>query len=247
MMKTIGPFLLASVFMVCTACGGGSQSRGNETIGTAENAGQPPDTRAVEPDPTNAGEERQPVAGETTEHGDMGHGDTGSMAKPAPEPQAAPTAPAAEPMAEPNIFAMLTAANEHEIAVSRLALEKSNNAEVKKLAKMMVKDHQNMLEKGQSTAKKLKIEPADNADVTALRDESKTAMTRLQALEGEEFDRAFMEQMVTDHEKVLAAIDGKLMPAAQDEKVKALLTSARPKVEMHLDHARKARDKMEQK
>jgi putative membrane protein len=235
MSKPIVHFLLASSFTLCTACGGSSKSSDTSTTTTT--------TNAVEPAPVaETPEERQPVAGETHDHAAMGAGSM-DTAKPAPETMDK-AAPAPEPMTDPNVFAMLTAANEHEIAVSKLALEKSKNKDVKKVAQMMIKDHTAMLEKGGSVAKKANVSPADNDDVTALRDESKMALEKLQGLDGDAFDAAFMDQMVMDHEKVLSAIDGKLMPAAQMAETKTLLEGARPKVAAHLEHVKKVQEKL---
>ena len=208
--------------------------------------------------------ERQPVSGTTNDT--TGIGTPGSTAGTAPSTTgtpATPSDPSAKPadlsgtasgdtagatggaLTEPAIFGALSAANQHEIEVSRLALEKSKNKDVKKFAKMMVDHHTKMQAEGDKTAKKLAITPEDNADVKALKDESQAAVEKLRGLEGKEFDRAWATQLVQDHEKVLTLIDNQILPAASsNDQIQTLVKGARPKVEAHLAQARKLETKL---
>jgi putative membrane protein len=260
-----GHFVLAAAF--CTACGGGSGSTDTQTLPVA--AVEPESEPAATP-PAQVGTGSTGTAGTTgVGAGTMGTGtqgtgqtgstdasgagerqpvsgtDVGSTDAPLGQDQ---TETAAAPLGEPQIVALLSAANEHEIAVSKLAIEKSKNSKVKSFARTMVKDHGKMLADGKAAAKKLDITPEENEDARTLRSESDMALEKLRGLEGGEFDRAFADQMVTDHQKVIDLLENKIGPAAtSNPTLDKLVTAAKPKIQMHLEHAQTLRDQVEEK
>jgi putative membrane protein len=252
------------------APGGGTPSLSTAETGT--NA--PPDMNTpATADPSGATpSDRQPVSGTTTDKTGVGveGGTTGTSpsgtASPPNSPGTAPpettgagtmsgtsgtsgtsgdTAATGGALTEPAIFGALSAANAHEIEISQLALEKSKNKDVKKFAKMMVDHHTKMQAEGDKAAGKLSITPEDTADVKTLKDDSRTALERLRGLDGKEFDSAWADQMVQDHEKVLTMIDNQILPAASaNDDIQKLVKGARPKIESHLAQARKLSTKL---
>jgi putative membrane protein len=239
-------FLLAGG-LLCAACGGGSKSTDTTTTPVASTAEEPVgSTHETVPSETGTEAERQDVAGTTegtgTEMGtgsgriETGTGTTGTETGMTAEPQA---------LAPPNVLAMLAAASEHEIAASRLALEKSKNAGVKKFARMMVDQHGQMLAGGEKLATKMSISPEPNDKVESLRSDSQAALERLRGLEGAELDRAYIDLMVEDHEKVLSLIDDEIKPVATGEPdLLAMIEKDRPKIEKHLGEAKKLQTRL---
>jgi putative membrane protein len=65
-----------------------------------------------------------------------------------------------------------------------------------------------------------------------------TVQQNLQGLTGADFDRAYIANEVALHQQVLDMIDQTLIPAAQNQDLKNLLTQVRPAVAAHLEHAR---------
>jgi putative membrane protein len=59
-------------------------------------------------------------------------------------------------------------------------------------------------------------------------------MARLSALEGAEFDRAFLRHEVEFHQAVIDAINGTLLPAIQNEELKALVEKIAPAFHAHM-------------
>ena len=57
-------------------------------------------------------------------------------------------------------------------------------------------------------------------------------------LTGAAFDRAYVDHEVTYHQQVLDAIDQVLLPNASIPELKALITSVRPVIASHLQHAK---------
>jgi putative membrane protein len=165
---------------------------------------------------------------------------------------AAPTPPASESTAQPAPAAALTdeqiaaitdAANTAEIAQAKLAEGKSKNAEVKRFAMMMIKHH------GEAKAKqaKLKLQPADSSDSTALKADAASTLDTLKKDTGKEFDKAYIDAQVDGHQKVLDTINQKLLPSVKSPDLKAYLDEIKPRVEAHLKQAKEMQQSFDSK
>ena len=69
-------------------------------------------------------------------------------------------------------------------------------------------------------------------------------LANLKRLKGAEFNRAYIDHEVTDHETVIDAIDKTLIPNANNAELKALLEKSRPAFVEHLDHAKRLQTSM---
>ena len=83
-----------------------------------------------------------------------------------------------------------------EVDLANLALQKSNNPDVRQFAQRMIDDHTQNQEQVNSLASKLSITPP--SEVSA---EQKENRDGLQSLSGEQFDRAYARLMLHDHRK----------------------------------------------
>jgi putative membrane protein len=170
---------------------------------------------------------------------------------PAPTPAALPTDPAGQgadgtrdvpgsgAMSDAQIMAIVATANDGEIAAARLALQRATSNEVKQLAQLMLTEHTAMQETGTALAKELGLAPSESDQSRMLATTADTEAKRLSALEGAAFDKAYVDGQVAMHEGVLDTIDRKLVPSAQNPRLKTMLTDTRPKISGHLEHARK--------
>lgn len=145
--------------------------------------------------------------------------------------------------AEQSTLATIATIDATEILVSEVALNKKNNSDVTDLAKMMVDQHGSNLTQiltmaGDSHAK-LPLSDGEAAKLTA---NGKKDMMALGALQGEQFDKAYANAMVTGHEGVLKLIDTKLMKTAKSEEMKKFMTDTRAAVAEHLEHAKKVQE-----
>lgn len=118
--------------------------------------------------------------------------------------------------------------NMAEIKLGQLALQKSQDTEVRQFAERMVKDHTASLAKLKTAAAK------DNLTVpTALDAEHQKHEQELSALSGAAFDEAYGEQMEKAHHKTLALLEN----AEKSTKVSATLreyaASTLPTVKTH--------------
>ncbi|MEO6863825.1 MAG: DUF4142 domain-containing protein [Gemmatimonadaceae bacterium] len=153
-------------------------------------------------------------------------------------------APVAAPvMTDAGIFAMLTAANQGEIAAGKMAESKATNAAVRSFARDMVAAHTAMLNGGNALAKRLNITPDSAAADSIMAMNASTAAALTADAKGAAFDSAYVNAQVAGHQYVLAMVQ-KAEGTAQNADLKAMLTKAEPQVKSHLDRISNIQGKM---
>ena len=112
--------------------------------------------------------------------------------------------------------------NMAEVEIGKLAVSKAQNAEVKAFAQKMIDDHTKANDElKQLAAQKKVMLPQDVLPA------QKQAMEKLSKLNGADFDKEYVKEMVEDHEKDVAAFENASKTAA-DADVKALATKTLP-------------------
>ena len=125
-------------------------------------------------------------------------------------------------------LATAMASNQHEIEAARMGQERAQNADVKAYAERMVRDHTQLGEQ---------LRPlAEQAGVTVA--PASGGMPTLETAEGEDFDRAFMEMMVADHERAVADFERAASDPSIGQPISDAATQALPTLEGHLEEAR---------
>jgi putative membrane protein len=162
----------------------------------------------------------------------------------APNPVAAePPPPAPKPatpaLSDPQIAAIVVAANQVDIDAGKLAMKKSKNAEVRKFAERMVTDHTAVNKAAVELVTKLKVTPEEGDVSRSLGSGGTDTLAKLEKLEGDAFDRAYVDNEVAYHEAVIGVLDSQLIPAASNQELKAALVGAKPAFDAHLEHAKK--------
>jgi len=159
---------------------------------------------------------------------------------PDPTASAAPTdtpSPAAPALSDEQILQITHTAHAGEMAQAKLARTKAKDAKVKGFASMMLKDHNDADGKGMAVAKKSKLTPASSTESTTLETDAKQNTAAMTGAKGADFDRAYIDAQVKEHQAVLDLIDSRLLPSAKADDVKGLLQTIRPKIEAHLKAA----------
>lgn len=134
--------------------------------------------------------------------------------------------------ADQKIVAGMAAANMAEIAAAKVALARSQNAQVKAYAQQMIDDHTKALNDVTTLAQNKGVVLPAGPDAR-----HKAQAARLGKLKGDKFDRAYMAQAgVADHQQVHAALT-RDQARAKDPDVKALAAKMLPTVEQHLQTA----------
>jgi putative membrane protein len=126
-----------------------------------------------------------------------------------------------------------------EVKLGQLAAEKAASPEVKQFGQKMVEDHSAANKKLMALAEKHQIQKAGTKGTPPLEPtpEAQAIERKLAQTSGKDFDRAYMRQMVTDHEKAVAAFKAEAKEGKSAE-VKGLAEELLPKLEDHLRMAR---------
>lgn len=120
------------------------------------------------------------------------------------------------------------------VDAGKMALEKSQNAEVKKFAQQMVDDHGKALGEVQALAQAKNVTLPDGPGAMA-----KTKATALKALSGNLFDKEYAKRAgVGDHESTVKLLQ-KIQKDGKDSDLKALAGKMLPTVEHHLEMAKR--------
>jgi len=126
----------------------------------------------------------------------------------------------------------LAQANLAEIATGKLALEKSQNDQVKAFAQKMIDDHTKSQKQLEELAQQKGVTLPTEPDA-----KHKASAKMLSALEGDKFDKMYMNQVgVRDHKNTHQMLV-KAEKKAKDQDLQNLAQSTAPIVENHLEMA----------
>lgn len=146
-------------------------------------------------------------------------------------------APAAG-LRDSQIAAITDEANEAAVLEARLALARASDVQVKDFAQL-VYDHRRDAKLQQRmllSSRNVSAEPtATSARIAEEGDRALLSLSGLSLRVG--FDRAYVQQQVTEHRRLLDALDYELIPAARDVELRKLLVEWRPRVSEDLDRA----------
>ncbi len=120
-----------------------------------------------------------------------------------------------------------------EVQLGQLAESNGQSQEVKDFGKRMVTDHSKANDELKQLAEKQNVTLPDKMDAT-----DQATYNRLEKLHGEAFDKAYMHDMVRDHEKDVA--DFKMHEkTGRDADLKQWVSNTVPTLESHLSDAKK--------
>jgi putative membrane protein len=123
-------------------------------------------------------------------------------------------------------------ANLMEVEGGKLAASHASNERVKAFGKRMVTDHSKAYDALKQLAQRKNIPvPAE------MTDKHRQTVGALSSVKGKEFDRVYMQMMVTDHEEDVEKFR-KESREAEDPDVRAYAAKTLPTLESHLDMAR---------
>ncbi|HXH75662.1 MAG TPA: DUF4142 domain-containing protein [Bacteriovoracaceae bacterium] len=152
--------------------------------------------------------------------------------------------PMSTKMTDPVIVQELINTNEGEISLAKLAITKATNPEVKSFAEAMLKEHTENNEQTRVLTKKLNIEPQNNLKTETRTISAEKDVAVLKMKKGKSFDKSYIDSQVKMHRKVLEELNQKMIPNAQNEELKAMLTKTAASVKEHLQHAQKLQTNM---
>lgn len=132
-----------------------------------------------------------------------------------------------------NVIAHMIAGDSLEVELGNLALAKSQNAQVREIAQQLVGDHGASLAKLREMTTSENIPPVphpnDHGD-----DHLRAALTELQGLSGEAFDRAWLRHQIMHHEMHLKMTEG-LEDVSKDDDLEDFVEESYTPVRTHLE------------
>jgi putative membrane protein len=138
---------------------------------------------------------------------------------------------------DPQIAHIAYTAGQIDIAAADQALSKSKNQTVLDFANEMKRDHSAVNDQALALVKKLGVTPEDNPTSQALQQAADAKLKELGALEGDAYDKAYIDNEVAYHQTVNTALSTTLIPAAQNAELKALLETGLKLFTEHQHHA----------
>jgi putative membrane protein len=130
-------------------------------------------------------------------------------------------------------FKRIYQANINEVAAGKVGAEKAQSPDVKRFAQKMVDDHGKMAAEMKTLGQSKGVNLAEGTGMTD--------MAKLKLMErksGAEFDQAFMDHMVKEHELTAKDVEA-TASKAKDAEFKAALQKALPKIKEHLAEAKR--------
>lgn len=142
------------------------------------------------------------------------------------------------------VLSQLYIANTAAVQLSRLAARKASSAKVKQLASKLVADHARNREEERALAQKLSLTliPAAGGEMSAA--DSAALPPELQGKTGPDFDEAFIEHEIKEHEASIDKIQSELLPATQNAEVRAYLQETLTAIQGHLADLKQARQQL---
>jgi putative membrane protein len=115
----------------------------------------------------------------------------------------------------------------NEIQLSKLAISKTTNPDVKAFAEKMVREHTELEAKMKPFADKWGVPPATGFDA-----DHQAIYDKLNGLSGPDFDKEYMKAMDDDHHKALDAFNDEV-GSTQNAKFKATVEQGKSAVSAH--------------
>lgn len=191
-----------------------------------------------EPDDTPDTNDRANAAAPAT---DAAAGNTGAGTPASDTSTAADTAPATT-AASPGMVApgealtLVAAVDEHEIAAAQQAKRKEVKGAVLEYANLLEREHSANLQAGKALSTGTNAIPAATSSMEAdtMREKGRTELSALDQKSGADYEKAWLDAMVKGHTEALTLLEERLIPAAQDERLRSFLNNSRDHVAMHL-------------
>ena len=138
---------------------------------------------------------------------------------------------------DPQIAHIAYTAGQIDVTAAQQAIEKTKNPDVAEFARTMERDHKAVNDQALALVEKLGVTPEDNDISKSLAADAQKKHDELAKLEGDAFDKAYIDNEVAYHKAVNDALSGTLIPAADNAELKALLETGLTLFKQHQTHA----------
>jgi putative membrane protein len=142
-----------------------------------------------------------------------------------------PTNATAQSDDDKKFLAMAAQSDQNEIALSKLAEQKATNPDVKAFAEKMIAEHTQMTASMKPFVDAWGLTPPTGPDA-----DHQKELDKLNGLSGNDFDKAYMKDMVSDHTKALSAFTTEAKDT-KDAKFRAAVIKGKTAVAAHKNMA----------
>ncbi|EMQ95489.1 hypothetical protein D778_02583 [Xanthomarina gelatinilytica] len=142
------------------------------------------------------------------------------------------------------IASVAVVANQIDIDYAQVALKRSKNKDILDFANRMIEDHNAVIQQAVALVEKLGVNPKDNAVSQSLLKQSEETLETLKEVDEHDFDKTYIDNEVAYHKAVIDAVNGLLIPEANNTELKGLLEAVVPALEAHLEHAKMTQAKI---
>jgi putative membrane protein len=143
----------------------------------------------------------------------------------------------AEGLNDAQIAQIMISTDRIEVEAGKLAASKAQNPDVRAYAQRMVTEHSANNQSATALIQKLHLTPQPDAFSQKLDKEGADSVAHLGTLQGAKFDRNYIDQEVYFHKAVAEQLGKRMVPAAKNPDLKALLEKEQPQVQSHLEEA----------
>lgn len=147
--------------------------------------------------------------------------------------QDSPASAPGKASSDAEIMAMLVVLDENEVGAAMTAQQKKLSQPLLDYAKTLHQQHGKNMQDTLQLGMKIGVTPLETKATEALHIKGAQALAKLVPLNGEDFGRAYLAQMIKAHTDALQMVDQQIR-AAQNEDLKAHLTATREELAMHL-------------
>jgi putative membrane protein len=132
------------------------------------------------------------------------------------------------------VLSQMNVSNTTEIQLASMAAKKAASPKVKQIATKLATDHAKNREQVRALAQKLSVSltPGQGGDVSSA--DSAAMPPDLQGKSGRDFDRAFIQHELSDHQSNIEKLQTQVIPSAQNAEVKAYLQKTVTEMQGHL-------------
>jgi len=142
------------------------------------------------------------------------------------------------------VLSQMNVANTTEIQLSTAAAKKARSAPVKQIARKLAADHTKNRQEVRALAQKLNVSltPGQGGSVSAA--DSAAMPSDLQGKSGADFDKAFVQHEIDDHQANIDKIQHQILPALQNEQIKSYLQKTVTEMQGHLSSLQKVQQQL---
>jgi putative membrane protein len=144
-------------------------------------------------------------------------------------------------LSDAEVLHALIAATEIGAATAARALEQAQHIDVEMYSHVVRADHSALQREFASLAANLGLQPAENEVSRHLQIEGTQALARIDNVEPEAFDRAFVDAEIQFYQTFVDTYDARLMPSARQPQLRDVMRAAKPTFEAHLQRAAQLR------